>query len=276
MNKKVSIDKKTGETVVEITPILDNPAVSIQLENKLYRLKKKMVRDYRDAIKEIYARYDSYLVTDADNIIDFINDIINGIGATWANIFEEVSEPFATFATERVADRTQRQYRALSFDNPFLIDIDVDYENNRTRIIKSSIAEQVGLIKSIPTKFHDEILGDVMRNTAIGGNAQELFLQLRKLSNETDDRLKFIANDQIMKAAVLLDQQEAEAAGFTTGVWKKSIAGKTHRKSHAEANGTEFELSKGCLIDGEYILPRIKPHCKCTYKLIKTSRNYKT
>ncbi len=154
------------------------------------------------------------------------------------------------------------------FKNPFIILPNMTERNAEVNIIQSGIAENVGLIKSIPKQFHEQIQGAVMRNVAVGGNAKKLVDELSKMSDRSTKRIKLIANDQLAKATALLDQQKAIELGFTKGIWKKSIAGKTHRPDHAAADGKEFDIKKGCLIDGEYIMPRWKINCKCSYKLI--------
>lgn len=154
------------------------------------------------------------------------------------------------------------------YKNPFIIQPNMAERNAEVNIIQSGIAENVGLIKSIPKQFHEQIQGAVNRNVAVGGNAQKLVEELSKISDRSSKRIKLIANDQIAKATALLDQQKAVELGFTKGKWQKSIAGKTHRITHAEANNKEFDIKKGCLIEGEYIMPRWAINCKCSYKLI--------
>lgn len=154
------------------------------------------------------------------------------------------------------------------FKNPLIIMPNMAERNAEVNIIQSGIAENVGLIKSIPKQFHEQIQGMVNRNVAVGGNAQKLVAELSQISDRSSKRIKLIANDQIAKATALLDQQKAIELGFTKAIWKKSIAGKTHRVTHAEADGKEFDIKKGCLIEGEYIMPRWKINCKCSYKLI--------
>lgn len=154
------------------------------------------------------------------------------------------------------------------FKNPFIIIPNMKERNAEVNIIQSGIAENVGLIKSIPKQFHEQIQGMVNRNVAVGGDAQKLVAELSQISDKSFKRIKLIANDQIAKATALLDQQKAIELGFTKAIWKKSIAGKTHRPDHAAANNREFDIKKGCLIEGEYIMPRWKINCKCSYKLI--------
>lgn len=160
------------------------------------------------------------------------------------------------------------EFNEPHFRNPFIILPNMAERNAEVNIIQSGIAENVGLIKSIPQQFHEQIQGMVNRNVAVGGNAQKLVAELSQISDKSSKRIKLIANDQIAKATALLDQQKAIELGFTKAIWKKSIAGKTHRVTHAEANNKEFDIKRGCLIEGEYIMPRWKINCKCSYKLI--------
>lgn len=160
------------------------------------------------------------------------------------------------------------EFNEPHFRNPFIILPNMKERNAEVNIIQSGIAENVGLIKSIPKQFHEQIQGMVNRNMAVGGNAQKLVAELSQISDRSSKRIKLIANDQIAKATALLDQQKAIELGFTKAIWKKSIAGKTHRPDHAAANNKEFDIKKGCLIEGEYIMPRWKINCKCSYKLI--------
>ena len=48
--------------------------------------------------------------------------------------------------------------------------------------------------------------------------------------------------------------------------WVYTYRSETPRESHVEADGRLFDISKGCLIDGEYILPGEKINCKCSFR----------
>lgn len=258
--------KKPKKYAIEINELKFNDAIMINYRTALLKMKRDMVKEYNSAILNFYRQNYSYLVQDKDPVEE-LNNIIDRIGEKWYLKFFMISKPLSNKVVDDINKHNDKRFNKIKKKHPFLL----KNTENRERLIKimeSSIAENVGLIKSIPKKYHDEILGDVMRTVGEGGNLQELTKKLSKHSDLTAKRISLIARDQTAKATALLDKQKAIESGFTTAVWKKSIAGMTHRKDHAEADGKEFDISEGCLISGEYILPRMKINCKCSYKLV--------
>src|SRR5690606_7800420 len=78
------------------------------------------------------------------------------------------------------------------------------------------------------------------------------------------NRAKLIAIDQTQKVHAVMEQARRKELGIKRAVWRHSAAAKEPRKSHVAANGKEFDVDKGMLIDGEYILPGEKIRCGCT------------
>lgn len=243
-----------------------NEADTLLYKKALSKLTVAMLKEYHKAILDYYRQYRHYIVGDFD-IVTGLQNIINRIGEKWFDVFNKYSFGLAKQTVYKATDFSTKQFNRIKDNNPFLLKNTKNLQQT-TKIVEASIAENVGLIKSIPTELHDKILGSVMRSVGSGNNLQELTENLSKITNQTKKRIDLIATDQVAKATALINQQNAINAGFTMAVWKKSIAGKTHRKSHADADGKEFNITKGCLIDGEYILPREKINCKCSYKLI--------
>ena len=242
-----------------------NESNAIEYEHALAILTREMIKEYNVAVMAYYRKYRDYLVGDADPVAG-LEAIINKIGKKWYGIFIKKSDKLAKNVVYNARDFSNRQFKRIKENNPFLLSGTEDLEQT-TKIVQTSIRENVGLIKSIPEEYHNNILGSVMRSAGTGGNLQQLTEDLSKLSNQTKKRINLIARDQNAKATALINQQNAVDAGFTTAIWHKSIAGKTHRISHANADGKEFDISKGCSIDNEYILPREKINCKCSYSL---------
>ena len=56
--------------------------------------------------------------------------------------------------------------------------------------------------------------------------------------------------------------------GIKRAIWRHSSAAKEPRQSHVKANGKMFDVDKGMLIDGEYILPGMKINCGCTSRAV--------
>jgi hypothetical protein len=262
--KKLSGNKK--QYIIEIDELKFNDAIMLNYRHELLVMKKEMTKEYNEEIKKYYKENIDYIIGDADPVLT-LESIINRIGEKWFLKFFLKSERLSKRFIGDIYESNERRFNRIKKKHPFLLQGTEDREQ-MVKILQSSIAENVGLIKSIPKKFHDDILGDVMRIVGVGGNQYELAQALSKRSNLTSKRINLIARDQTAKATALIDRQNAIDTGLTKAKWKKSIAGKTHRKDHAEANNKEFDISKGCLISGEYILPRMKVNCKCSYKLV--------
>lgn len=259
---------KKERYIITIDELKFNQAIEIIYKHELLVLKREMIKDYNQQIIKFYRSNLEYIVGDSDDdVVKRLSRIINRIGAKWYERFSIKSQNYSKNFINSIDKHNDIRFHTLRKKNPFLLS-GTEHREQLTKIIESSIAENVGLIKSIPKKFHDDILGDVMRSVGKGGNLQELTQALSKRSNLTSKRILLIARDQTAKATALLDRQKAINSGFTTAIWKKSVAGMTHRKDHAEADGKEFDIAKGCLISGEYILPRMKINCKCSYKLV--------
>lgn len=263
--KKITSASKK-EYAIEIDELKFNDGVMLNYRHELLIMQREMTKEYNEEIKKYYSENIDFITGDADPV-NTLEAIINKIGEKWYLKFFLKSERLSKKFISDVYSSNERRYNRIKKKHPFLLSGTEDREQ-MVKILQSSIAENVGLIKSIPQKYHDDILGDVMRTVGQGGNQFELAQQLSKRSNLTRKRINLIARDQTAKATALIDRQTAIDTGFTTAKWKKSVAGKTHRKDHAEADEKEFDISKGCLISGEYILPRMKINCKCSYKLV--------
>ena len=267
--KKLTFTKQSKKKyAVEINELKFNKAIEINYKHDLLVLKGQMVKEYNSCLIKFYKDNLLFLVGDSDDdTVKRLQRLIDNMGRRWKDRYDRMSEQQAKKVAVGVLRHVDNRWKAVQKGNPFLLKGTQELQQT-TKIVQAGIAENVSLIKSIPSKYHEQILGDVMRTVGVGGNVQELQEALSKISKQTSKRIAFIARDQTAKATALIDRQNAVDTGFTTGVWEKSIAGKTHRKDHAEADGKEFDISKGCLISGEYILPRMKPNCKCSYRLV--------
>jgi uncharacterized protein with gpF-like domain len=133
---------------------------------------------------------------------------------------------------------------------------------------EASLQENVGLIKSIPEQYLQRVEGVVMRGYSQGRNIQEMVKQLKKLYPAAANRAVLIARDQSNKANSVVERARRIELGITEAVWKHSHGGKVPRASHVKADGTVFEAAKGCLIDGEFILPGELINCRCVSRSV--------
>lgn len=134
-------------------------------------------------------------------------------------------------------------------------------------VIKSSTAENVSLIKSIPEEYFKQITGSVMRSITTGTGLKGLIKDIKKYEGVTDRRAKNIAIDQTRKAYNSINKQRMISAGFTKFKWLHSGGGQYPRKDHIEMNGNIYSFDDLPIIDkktGERGIPGQAINCGCT------------
>ena len=143
----------------------------------------------------------------------------------------------------------------------------------RKKVIISAAAQEASvLIKNLGTRAQEDIAGAVNRCLMEGRNLGELTEAVQSILRSTRRRAVNIASDQVHKVESALDRQVKLDLGLNKAIWRHSHAWvKTKwRASHVAADGTEFDLRRGCKIDGEYIFPAQLPYCRCYAQSILT------
>ena len=135
--------------------------------------------------------------------------------------------------------------------------------------LNASLQENIGLIRSIPTKYFPQVEGIVMRSYSAGRDLKTMVDELKKLYPEASDRAETIARDQSNKANAVINRTRSLGLGITEAIWMHSSAGKVPRPSHVKAGKDKlvYDIAKGAYIDGEFIQPGEKINCRCTSRV---------
>lgn len=132
-------------------------------------------------------------------------------------------------------------------------------------VVVGSIAENVALIKSIGSQHLAQVEGLVMRATLAGRDIGPLAKELESRYGVTQRRAALIARDQANKVTSQLAAARQQSLGITQGKWRHSGAGAHPRPEHVAANGKLFDLNKGLLLEGEWVLPGQAINCRCSW-----------
>jgi len=141
------------------------------------------------------------------------------------------------------------------------------------KAIKSSLAENVALIKSIPEQYMARVTNTLKESAAKGGDMTGLYDKLEKDGDMTHRRAKNIALDQTRKAYSTINGERMKAVGVTKFEWSHSGGGFRAREHHIRTvsegglNGGIYSMTKPPIIDpdtGQRGLPAQLPNCKCT------------
>lgn len=195
-----------------------------------------------------------------------LRKVMRKLGQRWVKQFDaaakEIAEEFAT-KTRDVAERSMQRILkdagfAVSFKpTPAMRDA-----------LDAVVGENVALIKSIPSQQFTQIESAVMRSVQAGRDLKGLQDELLALGAKSKNRAAFIARDQSNKATAAMSKARRLSLGLTKSKWRHSRGGVHPRQSHVAADGTIYDTDRGCLIDGEYIMPGEKINCRCQAQAI--------
>lgn len=133
------------------------------------------------------------------------------------------------------------------------------------------IQENVGLIKSIPQKYLDDVSGSVFRSITTGNGLKDLVPAMAKYSGETSRRAKNIALDQTRKAYNTINRERMQKVGVKQFEWIHSGGGKHPRPSHVAMSGNIYSFDDLPIINKDNLkyespqrgIPGQAINCKC-------------
>ncbi|EOI7432016.1 phage head morphogenesis protein [Yersinia enterocolitica] len=229
-----------------------------------------VIREMNDDVKKqiVPIFEDNPLAMDA-NPVQLLRSALRALSKKWVERFIKMALPTAESVTNKTGEAVDRSLLAAARKDS--VTINMQWTEAMLEKREAIISENVALIRSIPEKYFTEVESMVFRSVAKGGDrkglADEIEANFGKRHGITRRRAEFIARDQVRKATSSLSAARQQAAGIREGEWVHSGGGSVPRHSHVKAGKKRrrFDLSKGCLIDGEYIMPGQLPGCGCTW-----------
>lgn len=245
--------------------VLDAIAPNASIQKK-YRTDIEAILDEmrQEVIRDIVRPYRADIAM--DGVVDWIGRVMDSLIARWQgrldNLAQEVADDFVGRSKTHYDRRLQNLLRKRGFI--------VQFRNSRKVQEQTQIAigENVSLIKSIGNQHLDNVRAAVWRSVKGGYDLESLVKQLKHIDHVSDNRAKLIARDQVAKANQAFEAARALELGITHAIWRHSSAGRTFRHDHVKANGTKYEIAKGCYISGEFIQPAFKISCRCRASLV--------
>lgn len=130
----------------------------------------------------------------------------------------------------------------------------------------ASLAENVGLIRSIPEQYLQQVEGAVMRSYTAGRDLATMVKEIREIYPKAANRAVLIARDQSNKANATVNRARQLELGISEAVWMHSHAGKQPRPTHVAMNAKPFKVAEGMYDSavGRYIWPGEEINCRCT------------
>ena len=245
-----------------ISPIRPNAGVEVWYRRQLDRQVREMQKSVVYWMTANYTASCAAVAMDASPAV-FMRDAMRKLAKRWTKSFDSIAKKLADrFAGDALKNSDVSLHNALETAG-FTVELKMTAPMNNA--LQATITENVGLIRSIPDKYFTEVEGLVMRSVARGRDLSYLTDELQKRYGITRRRAALIARDQNNKATSVMQAARQKSLGITQGIWRHSHAGKEPRPSHVKADGKVFDLSKGMLLDGEWVMPGEEINCRCTW-----------
>lgn len=191
---------------------------------------------------------------------------VNKMRRRWLSRFDEAADDLAKYFAKAAHKRSDAALRSILRRGGFSVKFKMTPA--MSDIMKATIAEQVGLIKSIPQQYLTNVQGAVMRSVQLGGDLGSLTKQLQKQYGVTQRRAALIARDQNMKATASMTRARQVELGITQAVWMHSHGGKEPRPTHLANDGKRYDPAKGWYDPDpkvrRYIFPGELINCRCS------------
>ncbi|MDR3049437.1 MAG: hypothetical protein LBV16_06360 [Elusimicrobiota bacterium] len=208
------------------------------------------------------------LVADA-NPVDTAQKTLNEIKRRYLKRFRELSKTLPSWIVQEIYKET---------DNRFALQIKTNLEDIKS--IKFTMTPQMRLkvkaalrnnseqIKKIPQEFFSRVENAAMSNILNNRGAAPLMEELKKTYGMTESRAYLNANYQLKNIQEQFYIERKKEIGLFRAIWRHSRVSLTPRKTHKEADGREFDIRKGCYIDGKWIFPKQEINCNCYQETI--------
>jgi uncharacterized protein with gpF-like domain len=247
-----------------------NQGIESSYRRKLQTMVEEMANSAEYWLKAAYRKAPprmAFLAQDASPA-DRIKKVLAELAKRWTKRFEDYAPILADAYVKDMFKASDSAFRRALKDAGWSVEFKMTPAMRDA--LNASIAENVGLIRSIPQQYLGKVEGSVMRNYAVGRDLQSMVKEIQSIYPVTKKRAGFIARDQSNKANAVVNRARQLELGITEAIWMHSHAGKVPRPGHVKAGAEKrvFKIAEGCLIDGEYIQPGFLINCRCTSRAI--------
>lgn len=240
-----------------LPPIHPNLGVERWYKRELMKVINEMRAEVNTLIMDNYKAQSNTVAM--DGFSDWLGHSIDYLMDKWNNrlnaLSQTVAELFVTKSVHNYDKQLKKHLRKAGFT------VRLQMSPYTEEMLKASLGENVGLIKSIGVQYLGKVEQSVWASVKGGFDLGTLAKELQHAYGVTENRAKLIARDQGAKANAVIEMARRKELGITEAIWYHSSAGKTYRKSHVAAHGKRFDIEKGLYLDGKFTLPAQEINC---------------
>lgn len=242
-----------------------NAAIQARYSNNLRKLITDMTMQVNNDLIQFFSPSRDTVAMD-DTSSSQAQLIIETLKRKFQNVFNMASNPLAD---SMVGQTSKASATALEASLKKLSGITLKTNiltGDLKNILTAGIAENVSLIKSIPSEYFTQVQGAVMRSITTGQGLADLVPFLEKQAGVTQRRARIIARDQTHKVFSDINFSRMKTIGIKQYEWLHSAGSQKPRRLHQHMSGNIYSFDNPPIID-EKTGQRGKPgdliNCRC-------------
>ena len=254
----------------QLSPVRASPAIEAGYRKRITRLIDEMHRSIVYWLSVAYRQNEPAVTQLAQDEAPalILRRTVRRLARRWQKRFNDAADDLARYFAEAVAARsTIALHRALAKGG---FSVKFKLTPAMRDVLQAQIAENVALIRSIPSQHFTQIEGYVMRSVQTGRDLGQLTGDRIRQYGVTKRRAAFIARDQSNKATAIVQKTRYQEAGIAEAIWVHSYGGKEPRPTHLKAgrDKVRFKVAEGWFDshEGKNVWPGELINCKCVMR----------
>lgn len=243
-----------------------NAAIHARYYSNLRKLILDMTNQVNNDLMQFFAPEQQHAVAMDDTSSNQAKMILETLIQKFQNIFNIAAHPLADSMVGQTSKASATSLEAsLKKLSGITLKTDI-LTGDLKNILTAGIAENVSLIKSIPSEYFTQVQGAVMRSITTGQGLADLVPFLQKQGDITLRRARIIARDQTHKVFSDINFARMNKIGIQEYEWLHSAGSQKPRRLHQTMSGKIYRLDDPPIID-ERTGQRGKPgdliNCRC-------------
>ena len=202
------------------------------------------------------------LAMDAPSSVVLLQRAMARMSRYWQKRFNDASRELSEKFADKAQEHTDLSMMAVLKKAGFT----VRFVNTplRAQVFDAVVAENVGLIKSIPAQYFRDVEQAVWASVSQGRDLQQLTDTIMEKYGIASRRAQFIARDQNNKAKAHMEAARRAKLGIKEANWMHSHGGRKPRPEHVAFDGKRYTIAKGAYLENKWVWPGTEPNCRCT------------
>jgi uncharacterized protein with gpF-like domain len=269
-----ALRRKKNKSNVVLRPIHPNAGIEAEYRRRLDALIQEMHDSVLYWVRAAYRANEPEMAQD-DLSAAALRGAIGPLTKRWLKGFNDAAPKLADWFSQAAGQRSDAALEKTLKDGGF----SVEFKMTRAQqdVMRATINQQVGLIKSIPQQYLGQVEGMVMRAVQTGRDVGGLAKEIEEQFGVTKRRAKLIARSQNNLATASMTRARQIELGIEEAIWLHSGGGHRPRPSHVKAGRDKQVYS---VKDGWYdpdekknIWPGQLINCRCVHKSIVKGLN---